>query len=50
MFLGGVLREVEMVVVLFVVLVPEFPEGWVVPLDEGEGAIGLGLISHLTNI
>ena len=39
-----------MVVVFFIVLVPEFPERMILSLYEGEGAIGFGLISHLTNI
>ena len=48
-FVRLVVGKVEIVVVFLVVLVPEFPERYVFSLDEGEGAVGLGLISHFND-
>ena len=53
--LGGleVVGQVEEVVVLLIflaVLVPVLSECQALSLDKGEGAVGFGLISHLTII
>lgn len=47
-FLQFVVRDISKIVVFFVFLVLEKLVG--LPLDEGKGAVGLGLISHLTII